>query len=269
MKKNSKTSKTRTMRAARANVQRAHVSIIGDTPLVEEYAELCAAKGYSVTVRWNAPPKERPTFSSKSIQRSNAVSPQTSVVLELTNSDREMKRKTLQQLDRLLPPTTPFLSSSVVVSATEQSTWLNYKHRLIGFGALPSFSQHPIVEVAPTVFTPKESLDVVQRFFQSLGKEIEVIQDRVGMVLPRILCQIINEAAFAVQEDVATPQDIDTAMRLGTNYPRGPIEWGDRIGYSHVYHVLRALQTEMQEDRYRISPLLAMLAQTGKWWKKE
>ena len=95
-----------------------------------------------------------------------------------------------------------------------------------------------------------------------------LVQDRVGMVLPRILCQIINEAAFALQEEVASPQDIDTAMKLGTNHPFGPIEWADRIGVGQVNAVLTALQNDLQEDRYRISPLLRHMAQTGEWWKR-
>ena len=124
------------------------------------------------------------------------------------------------------------------------------------------------MEVAPTVHSPKETLEVVRRFFNSVGKEIELVQDRVGMVLPRVLCQIINEAVFALQEDVASPQDIDTAMKLGLNYPLGPIEWADRIGFRHVYAVLAALENDLKEDRYRVAPLLKQMAQAGEWWKQ-
>lgn len=248
--------------------QRAIVYIIGDSPLVEEYAELCADKGYKVFVQWNVVPKPQPVFQSKSIKRSNVIAPKTAVGLELTITTKEQKQKNLLKMDRALPPTAPLLSSSVTISATEQSTWLNSKHRLVGISALPSFTQHTIVELAPTVYTPKETVEVVQRFFHSLGKEIEVVQDRVGMVLPRILCQMINEATFAVQEDVATPQDIDTAMKLGTNYPFGPIEWANKIGFQYVYSVLNAIENDLHEERYRASPLLKLLAQTGEWWKK-
>ncbi len=248
--------------------ERAKVYIVGETPLVEEYAELCASNGYDVLVQWNKVPKELPKFSTTSIKRTNAIHPKTSVALELTNRNREAKQKNLQALDRVLPPTAPILTSSVTLTATEQSIWLNSKHRLVGMSALPSFTQHPIIEVAPTVYTPKETIDVVQRFFRSIGKEIEIVQDRIGMVLPRILCQIVNEATFAVQEDVATPQDIDTAMKLGTNYPFGPLEWANRIGFQQVYSVLNAIENDLHEERYRASPLLKMLAQTGEWWKK-
>lgn len=248
--------------------QRTKIFIVGESPLIEEYAELCAAKGYRVFVKWNTTPNTLPSFSSKAIQLANIPTGTISVAIELTNGDREQKRKNLLMIDRALPPTAPVISSSVTISATEQTTWLRHKHRLVGVSALPSFTLHPLYEIAPTVYTPKETVAVVQRFFLSLGKEVEVVQDRVGMVLPRMVCQLVNEATFAVQEDVASPQDIDTAMKLGTNYPCGPLEWGNRIGFQHVYQVLQALQADLQEDRYRISPLLTALARTGEWWKK-
>jgi 3-hydroxybutyryl-CoA dehydrogenase len=251
---------------------KAIVFLLGDSPLVEEYANLCADKGYRVVVQWNDAPKPAPEFASHEITVGH-VTAKASVGIELTIaskvSSKEQKQKNLIALDKALAPTAPILTNSITVTATEQTTWITGKHRLVGISALPSFSQQSIVELAPTVHTPKETVEVVQRFVQSLGKEIEVVQDRVGMVLPRILCQLVNEAAFVVQEDVASPQDIDTAMKLGTNYPHGPIEWGNRIGFQNVYSVLSALENDLHEDRYRISPLLNMLAQTGEWWKKQ
>ncbi|MCI0706529.1 MAG: 3-hydroxyacyl-CoA dehydrogenase family protein [Ignavibacteriae bacterium] len=244
------------------------VYIVGDSPLVEEYANLCADKGYSVVVDWNESPKPAPKFEG-TVKVSSTTARNTAVALELTIADKEHKKKNLVTLDKALAATAPILTNSVTVAATEQATWISGKHRLVGIGALPSFSQQRIVETAPTVHTPKETVEVVQRFMQSLGKEIEVVQDRVGMVLPRILCQLVNEATFVVQEDVATPQDVDTAMKLGTNYPLGPIEWGGKIGFKHVYSVLSAIENDLSEDRYRISPLLKMLAHTGEWWKKQ
>jgi 3-hydroxybutyryl-CoA dehydrogenase len=129
-------------------------------------------------------------------------------------------------------------------------------------------SDASLIEVAPTVFSPAETIQVVRRFFESVGKEIELVQDRVGMVFPRIICQIINEAAFALQEEIASPEDIDTAMRVGANFPIGPIQWADKLGMRHVYAVLSALHSDLGEERYRISPLLRQMALSGEWWKR-
>ena len=245
--------------------QKAILSIIGESPLVEEYAELCSARGYEVVVQWNSGAQ---TAKPKGYKQSNIIPSKTSLALELTNTDLSMKRKNLERLDKALPPTSAILSTSITVSATEQSGWIQKKHRLAGFGALPGFLERPLVEVAPTVFSPPETIEVVSVFFRSIGKEIEIVQDRVGMVLPRILCQIINESIFALQDDVASPADIDTAMKLGANYPLGPVEWADRIGIKTVNAVLAALENDIREDRYRVAPLLKQLAESGEWWKQ-
>lgn len=79
----------------------------------------------------------------------------------------------------------------------------------------------------------------------------------------RILATIVNEAATAVAEGVATPAAIDTAMRLGTNYPHGPLEWGERLGLASVVGTLDALHAAVPDGRYRVAPLLRSLAERG------
>ncbi len=247
---------------------RPRVYLVGESPLVEQYARIIAEKEYEVFVQWNEGRPADFALDRVHAQQTSVVPVYTSIAMELTNNDRTIKQKNLAKLDAALPPTVAILSSSVTVTAAEQSQWVRHRHRLVGFCAMPTFADRPLVEVAPTVFSPRETLSAAQHFFKSIGKEIVLVQDRVGMVLPRILCQIINEAAFALQEDVASPQDVDMAMKLGANYPLGPIEWGNRIGIRNVYHILQAMHDDLLEDRYRIAPLLKQLALTGEWWRK-
>lgn len=244
------------------------IYILGESPLVEEYAELCATKGFDVVIQWNELPVSKKKFDGLSVTQSGTIPKDVSVGVELTNTDRVLKEKNIQKLDKALAPALPLLSSSVTVSAMEQTTWVTHRNRVIGFCALPTFTQKSLVEVAPTVFSPKENIESAQQFFKSLDKETVLVQDRVGMVLPRILCQVFNEAVFALQEDIASPLDIDIAMKLGTNYPLGPIEWADTIGAKQVYAVLCAIERDLKEDRYRIAPLLKQMAQTGEWWRR-
>jgi len=247
---------------------KALVYILGDSPIVEEYIALCSSHGYVVLYDLEEKGQTKQSFDPRLVRKSAKIPSNVSFALELTNIDLEKKRKNLEALDKALPVITAIVSSSVTVSATEQSLWINHKSRLVGFCALPTLSKTSLVEVAPTVFSPAETIQVVQRFFTSVGKEIELVQDRVGMVFPRIVCQIINEAAFALQEEIATPQDIDLAMKLGANYPLGPIEWADKLGMQQVYAVLSALHRDLGEGRYRISPLLRQMALSGTWWKR-
>ena len=227
--------------------------IVGDDPLVAEYSEIASACNYA-------------TISPDEIKNLKSIAGKISIALELSNLDLDRKKKNLEALDKALPETTAILSSSINVSALDQSQWIIMKHRLVGIAALPTLIRNSVVEVSPTVYTNESAVEVARKFFISIKKDVAIVQDRVGMVLPRILCQIINEAMFAIQQDVALPKDIDTAMKLGMNYPSGPIEWGERIGFKQVYAVLDALHTDLGEERYRICPLLKEIAATGKFW---
>jgi 3-hydroxybutyryl-CoA dehydrogenase len=247
---------------------KALVYLVGESPLVEQYAELCAHYGYDVAVAWNHPLALKPEFKSSCIKIAHTIPAHASLAIELTNIDFLAKRKNLEKLAKELAETAPILSSSITITATEQSAWIVGKHRLVGIAAFPTIIEKPIVEVAPTIYSPKETLEVISRFFRTTGKDIEIVQDRIGMVLPRIVCQVINEAAFAITEDIAAPQDIDKALTLGMHFPYGPIEWAERIGLDQVYAVLSALHADLQEERYRIAPLLKQMASTGIWWKQ-
>ena len=242
----------------------ARIFIAGESPMVEQYAELCTSHGYDVYISWNERPAQTPEFKSEGIKITNIIPANTSLAIELTNIDLLAKEKNIKRFDKALAVTAPILSSSITVTATEQSSWISGKHRLAGIAALPTLIQQPLVEIAPTIYSPKETVEVTKRFFESIGKKIEIVQDRVGMVLPRILCRIINEAAFAITEDIATPQDIDTALKLGVNFPFGPFEWAEQIGLKQVHAVLSAMYTDLQEERYRVAPLLKQMAITRK-----
>lgn len=243
------------------------VHILGESPMVEEFAVVCVAGGYEVHITLNEPATDISKLTNQ-LKVTNSIDPKTAIGIELTNIDLERKKQNLELLAAALPDTTPIISSSITVTATQQSTWISGKHRLVGIAALPSLLEKPLIEVAPTIYSPLETLNAVSRFFQTLHKHMEIVQDRVGMVLPRILCQIINEAVFAVAEEIALPQDIDTALKLGMNFPFGPIEWADRIGIKQVFAVVQALHADMQEERYCPAPLLRQMAATGEWWNR-
>ncbi len=131
----------------------------------------------------------------------------------------------------------------------------------VGFVALPSVREALLVELVAGRSTAPEALAAAGRHFAGLGKHVECVAgDAPGLVLGRILCQIVNEAHFAVQEGVATVEDVDTAMRLGFNWPRGPFEWAEAIGPSRVVACLDALHAELGEERYRVAPALRRAA---------
>jgi 3-hydroxybutyryl-CoA dehydrogenase len=124
---------------------------------------------------------------------------------------------------------------------------------LFGLNTLPTFINRSLAEVS-LLNHPDEA--ILMQTMKQLNWEYKLVEDRVGMVTPRIIFMIINEACYTLQEGTATMQDIDTSMKLGTNYPFGPFEWADKIGIKHVYETLVALNEDTKDERYKICPLL-------------
>lgn len=127
------------------------------------------------------------------------------------------------------------------------------KCKLFGFNGLPTFINREFMEVSLLKEEDKSALDYITK---ELDSEYLLIDDRVGMVTPRVIFMIINEACFTLQEGTASIKDIDLGMKLGTNYPKGPFEWCDEIGVHHVFETLEAVYEDTKDERYKICPLL-------------
>lgn len=124
---------------------------------------------------------------------------------------------------------------------------------LFGFNGLPTFLNREILEVTMLNQTTADTLRV---YCEKLQTNYLAVDDRVGMVTPRVIFMIINEAYFTLEEGTASKEDIDVGMKLGTNYPYGPFEWCERIGIDHVYELLDAVYMDTRDERYKICALL-------------
>jgi 3-hydroxybutyryl-CoA dehydrogenase len=133
----------------------------------------------------------------------------------------------------------------------------------VGFHALPPFEQCRLVELTRSESSSPAAVARAERFFAALGKHVEWVGDAPGLVLGRIVCQLINECAFALGEGIGSARDIDTGMVLGLNHPRGPLSWAREIGLDHVLAVLDGLWEEYREERYRPAPALRELMHAG------
>jgi len=134
----------------------------------------------------------------------------------------------------------------------------------VGFHVLPSFEDARLVELTRSETSSPLAAERAERLLTALGKHVAWVGDAPGLVLGRIVCQVINESAFAFGEGVGDAADIDTGMKLGLSHPRGPLEWADAIGIDHVLDVLEALCREYREERYRPAPALRRLAAAGR-----
>ena len=131
---------------------------------------------------------------------------------------------------------------------------------VVGFHALAPLAESRLVELTRGPATSTEAAERAERLFATLGKHTAWVGDAPGLVLGRIVCQVINESAFALGEGVGSAEDIDTGMVLGMNHPRGPFAWAAAIGADRVLAVLDGLWREYREERYRAAPALHAMA---------
>lgn len=232
------------------------VCLLGDEVLVKEYSAMFQERGISV-------------LELKSLSSLKNSAKKITAAFELTLVSGELKSKNLLALDEALSDNVPVATCSVTSTVLVQTHGLKHRHRFVGISAFPTLTENSLMELAPSLHTTKAAADGITELLGQAKKETAMVQDGVGMVMPRILCQIVNEALFTVQNDVASPHDIDEAMKHGTNYPHGPIAWGERIGFATVVSVLDALYENHHEERYRVAPLLRQLAVAGVFWERE
>jgi len=147
-----------------------------------------------------------------------------------------------------------FLSTSFVALSELINPSPAENHDFIfGFCGLPTFVNRPVLEVT---IASKNSYEKLKSICAQLKTDFVCVEDRVGLVTPRVICMIINEAYITCEEGIATREDIDLAMKLGTNYPFGPFEWAERIGIPQVINLLDAMYRATGDTRYKVCALL-------------
>lgn len=164
-------------------------------------------------------------------------------------------------LDRIFLPEylemtdTPLILGSAAIQLEEVFAGFYEKLQMpfIGMNTLPTFINRSHAEVC---FTDPKYRNLFTELLEKLGYQCGWVGSRVGMVTPRVVLMIINEAYYTFMEGTATREDIDLGMKLGTNYPKGPFAWANEIGLDYVYHTLEAVFEDTHDPRYKICPLL-------------
>lgn len=238
------------------------VIIAGEIPFVSELSKLCRASGHDTTAYLVEDFYD--AIESGYVEQLEDVD----VLIEIHNESKEAKRELIMGLTAILPRTALVLSSALPTSTTEIASWVSKQDRVVGFGLIPPIESGGVVEVARAIQTSDKYMEKANQFWATLGLEIIEVKDGPGLVRARTLCCLINEAISTLMEGVASAEDIDKAMQLGTNYPRGLLAWADYIGLDAVLGVMTGLFDEWGESRYRPSPLLKRMVLAGKLGEK-
>lgn len=236
--------------------RRANVLIAGQGAAADDLALALQAQGLTVSTYSTEESAPLVNAGIPRARRLRDVLMSTTVAIEATLAPRDLKRAYWFELDEALPPQIPILSLALGHSTTELGSWSMRPERVVGLGIAGSFAETPIIELSRGLRTSDDAVIRAVAFARSLGKEVAVVGDPPGQVLTRILSCLINEAAFALDEGIATVEAIDTALRLGMRHPLGPSAWSARLGLERVVTTLEGLHAYYGEERYRVAPRL-------------
>jgi 3-hydroxybutyryl-CoA dehydrogenase len=185
------------------------------------------------------------------------------LVIEAATENPDLKLKLFRELDQIAKPGAILASNTSSISITKIAAVTKHPDQVIGMHFMNPVPLMKLVEVIRGLATSAETTSSTLDVCRTMGKEPVQANDSPGFISNRILCPMINEAIFALQEGVGTPEAIDNVMKLGMNHPMGPLALADLVGLDVVLFVMEVLQRDMGDDKYRPCPLLRKMVDAG------
>jgi 3-hydroxybutyryl-CoA dehydrogenase len=183
--------------------------------------------------------------------------------VEAVPEQLDLKVRLLKEVDAVLKPAAILASNTSSISITQLAAQTSRPQRFIGMHFMNPVPVMALVEVISGLATSDETFQIAMSLCEKLEKKPVAVNDAPGFVSNRVLMPLINEAAFAVMEGVATPEAVDAVMKMGMNHPMGPLELADFIGLDVCVNILEVLQTGFGDSKYRACPLLRKYVAAG------
>ncbi len=190
------------------------------------------------------------------------------IAIEAATEHLPTKLAIFTELDASTPAKTILASNTSSISITTLAAATKRPRLVIGMHFMNPVPVMPLVEVIRGLETSQETYDVVRSLAEQLGKTPVEVRDFPGFVSNRVLLPMINEAIYALYEGVASPEAIDTVMKLGMNHPMGPLELADLIGLDTCLSIMQVLHEGFGDSKYRPCPLLAQYVAAGRLGRK-
>jgi 3-hydroxybutyryl-CoA dehydrogenase len=190
------------------------------------------------------------------------------LVIEAATENLEIKRRIIHEADEVLRSGVILATNTSSLSITQLAASTSHPERFIGMHFFNPVPLMPLVELIRGLLTNDTTQSGAASFIEILGKTAINVKNAPGFAVNRILCPMINEAIFALQEGIASAADIDQSMKLGCNHPIGPLALADLVGLDTLLSIMEVFQRDYGDPKYRPAPLLREMVMAGRLGRK-
>jgi 3-hydroxybutyryl-CoA dehydrogenase len=185
------------------------------------------------------------------------------LVIEAATENLDVKRRIMKQADEIMRPDAVLASNTSSISITALAAATSHAERFIGMHFFNPVPLMALVELIRGLLTDDETHARAAEFIRRIGKTAISVKNSPGFAVNRVLCPMINEAIFALQDGIASAADIDEGMKLGCNHPIGPLALADLVGLDTLLSVMEVFQRDYGDPKYRPAPLLREMVAAG------